>query len=143
MRKLIFALLLSCVSFGFSGTASAERLSAADCQPLNENNARACCAAANSNAIILSRDAEICRALGFDQPFAAAPPNISPPETPDTPDTPDPPDPTNPPDTASLGNPGNEPGTNGPGSEVGKSGENPPSDNGGGFGDSEAHGNSR
>jgi hypothetical protein len=42
-----------------------------------------------------------------------------------------------------IGNPGNEPGLNGPGREVGNAGENPPHGNGGGFGASEANGNSR
>jgi len=43
---------------------------------------------------------------------------------------------------ALIGNPGNEPGLNGPGREVGNAGENPPNDHGGGFGNSEAKGNS-
>jgi hypothetical protein len=143
MRKFRLMLALSCVGVGFSGMASAQSLEAADCRPLTQENARACCAAANWQDLILSRDEDLCRDLGFSQPFAAAPPNINLPETPDTPDTPDPPDPTNPPGgTASLGNPGNEPGINGPDSEVGRSGENPPRDGGGGFGATEAKGNS-
>jgi hypothetical protein len=95
MRKLILALALSGVSLGFSGMASAE-LNKADCRPLTQDNARACCTATNWNKLILSSDQDLCSKLGLNQlnpPLAATPPAALGTPPVDT----NPPDDTNPP----------------------------------------------
>ena len=112
MRKLGFLLVLSCVTAGFSGMASAETLNSADCRPITAENAKACCAAANWKTLILPQDEDFCRARRQNQPLASLAPDINtlepgtpPAETTNPPaDTNNPPDDiNNPPDTADNG----------------------------------------
>jgi hypothetical protein len=144
MSKITFAMAILGATIGFSELGTADTLMRADCRPLTPENLRACCAADNWRDLIRSGDEAFCNADEFGQPLAATPQATA---TPGVPGTPTPGAPgapgTTPDQTASVGNPGNEPGINGPDSEVGKAGENPDHDTGGGFGDSEAQGNSQ
>ena len=117
MRKLTLVLALSCVSWGFSGMASAESLKASDCRPLTRANAQACCAALSLRNVLRPQDQELCR-IRPTNPLAAAPStNVA-----GAPGSPSPPDDTNnPPDTPVSGfNNGfgngdqNAPGNSGP-----------------------------
>lgn len=98
MRKLMPALILSCVSLAFCGTVStvsAAGLDRAECRPLTSENARACCAAVNWKHLVVTNDQELCRSLRRGQPLAAS-------LAVGTPESPNPPLGTNPP-------PGNNP----------------------------------
>src|SRR6266540_3324213 len=98
MRKLPLILVFSGLGLSLSTMASAESLTAADCRPLTQDNAQACCAAANWKKLVLSGDEELCRQSRLGLPLAAAP-AITVPETPVAPGTPNPPEATTPPGT--------------------------------------------
>ena len=116
MRKLILAVALSCVTAGFCGTASAARLDPAECRPLTQDNAQACCAAANWKHLVLSSEQELCHNLRPGKPLAAALPT----NVPGTPPETNPPSNTNP-----LGTP--EKGIN---NGFGNGDQNPPGNSG-------------
>jgi hypothetical protein len=86
MRTLRLVLTLFCVSWGFSGTASAENLKASDCRPLTRANAQACCAALNLRNVLSPQDQELCRVrpsnplAGVTTNVAGAPGPSSPPD---------------------------------------------------------------
>jgi hypothetical protein len=61
MRKLIPALALSCVIFGFPGMASAESLKASDCRPVTKANAAACCASVSLRSNLRPQEEALCR----------------------------------------------------------------------------------
>jgi hypothetical protein len=134
MRNFAFAIALFGAGFGFSQMGAAESLTMDDCRPLTQDNARECCAADNWKNLVPSSERAICDRSDIDANITGSltEPNGNLPGSPDPPDQ-----------AATIGNPGNEPAINGPDKEVGHAGENPPSDGGGGFGDSEAHGNSQ
>ena len=85
MSKTIFAIALVSATFGLSQLAPAKALTNADCRPLTQENARACCAAANWKALIRSGDEALCKKPEFSAPLAATPPATATTETPETP----------------------------------------------------------
>jgi hypothetical protein len=131
MRNFAFAIALFGAGFGLSQMSAAESLTMDDCRPLTQDNARECCAADNWKNLVPSSERAICDRREIDANITGSltEPNGNLPDSADQ--------------AATIGNPGNEPGINGPDKEVGQAGENPAHDSGGGFGDSEAHGNSR